>query len=56
MYAGAIVSQATFAKTEYMYEVVAEPAVESDGTCDSSWARTARTALASQPSEREKTT
>jgi hypothetical protein len=30
-------------------EVVAEvPAVESDGTCDSSWARTARTALASQ--------
>ena len=49
MYAGAIVSQATFAKTQYMYEVVAEvPAVESDGTCDSPWARTAHAALSAQ--------
>jgi branched-chain amino acid transport system substrate-binding protein len=49
MYAGAIVSQATFAKTQYMYEVVAEvPAVESDGTCDSPWARSARGVLAAQ--------
>lgn len=49
MYAGAIVSQAKFAKTQYMYDVVAEvPAVESDGTCDAPWARAAKTALATQ--------
>jgi branched-chain amino acid transport system substrate-binding protein len=48
-YAGAIVPQRTFAKTEYMYDVVAEiPASESDGTCDSPWARAAKTAMASQ--------
>jgi branched-chain amino acid transport system substrate-binding protein len=49
MYAGAIVSQAKFAKTQYMYEVIAEiPAAESDGTCDSPWAQAARAALAAQ--------
>lgn len=49
MYAGAVVSQKKFAKTQYMYDVVAEvPAVESDGTCDSPWARAARTTLAAQ--------
>ncbi len=49
VYAGAVVSKATFAKTQYMYDVVAEvPAEESDGTCDSPWSRAARTAMAAQ--------
>ena len=47
--AGAIVSQATFAKTQYMYEVVGEiPAAESDGTCGSPWAKAARATMAAQ--------
>jgi branched-chain amino acid transport system substrate-binding protein len=49
MYAGAIVPQAKFAKTQYMYEVIAEiPAGESDGTCDAPWAQAARAAFAAQ--------
>jgi branched-chain amino acid transport system substrate-binding protein len=49
MYAGAVVAQKTFSKTQYMYDVVAEiPASESDGTCDAPWARAAHAALASQ--------
>ena len=32
-----------------MYDIVAEvPAVESDGTCDSPWAKAAQAAFASQ--------
>jgi hypothetical protein len=46
-YAGAIVSSKTFAKTKYVFDIVAEvPASESDGTCDSPWAVAAKRAIA----------
>ncbi len=49
VYAGASVSSKAFAKTQFMYDVVGEvPAAESDGTCDSPWAKAATTAMASQ--------
>lgn len=49
VYAGAIVTSKRFAKTQVMFDVVAEvPAAESDGTCDSSWAKDAEATLASQ--------
>lgn len=49
MYAGAIVSSAQYRKQEFMFDIVAEvPASESDGTCDSPWARAAKAAMASQ--------
>jgi branched-chain amino acid transport system substrate-binding protein len=49
VYAGASVSEKTFEKTQFMYEIVAEvPSVESDGTCDSPWAKAATAAFASQ--------
>jgi branched-chain amino acid transport system substrate-binding protein len=47
VYAGAVVSSQTFAKTKYMFEVIAEvPAAESDGTCDSPWAQAAKKSIA----------
>ena len=49
VYAGASVSTKQFEKTQFMYEIVAEvPAVESDGTCDSPWAKAAQAAIAAQ--------
>ena len=48
-YAGASVTQKQFDKTQFMFDIVGEvPASESDGTCDSSWAKAATTAMASQ--------
>jgi branched-chain amino acid transport system substrate-binding protein len=48
-YAGASVSQKQFDKMQFMYDIVGEvPAAESDGTCDSPWAKAATTAMASQ--------
>jgi branched-chain amino acid transport system substrate-binding protein len=48
-YAGASVSQKQFDKTQFMFDIVGEvPASESDGTCDSPWAKAATTAMASQ--------
>ena len=49
VYSGAVVSSKTFARTQFMFDVQSDvPAVESDGTCDSPWARAAKTAMASQ--------
>ena len=49
VYAGATVSSAGFRKSQFMYEIVGEvPAAESDGTCDSPWAKAASTAIAAQ--------
>jgi branched-chain amino acid transport system substrate-binding protein len=49
VYAGASVSAKQFERTQFMYDIVAEvPAVESDGTCDSPWAKAAQAAFASQ--------
>jgi branched-chain amino acid transport system substrate-binding protein len=49
VYAGAVVNSKTFAKTQFLFDVQADvPAVESDGTCDSPWARAAKAAMASQ--------
>jgi branched-chain amino acid transport system substrate-binding protein len=49
VYGGASVSAKQFEKTQFMYEIIAEvPAVESDGTCDSPWAKAATAALAAQ--------
>ena len=49
VYAGAVVDAKRFAKTQFMFDVLAEvPAVESDGTCESPWARAATTAMAAQ--------
>jgi branched-chain amino acid transport system substrate-binding protein len=46
-YAGAIVDRATFARTQFMFDVVTEvPAAESDGSCHSPWAAAARAAIA----------
>jgi branched-chain amino acid transport system substrate-binding protein len=49
VYAGAIVPSKTFAKTQFMYDVVGTiDAAESDGSCDSPWAKQATVAMASQ--------
>jgi branched-chain amino acid transport system substrate-binding protein len=55
VYGGATVSRRQFERTQFMYDVVATvPAVESDGTCDSPWARAAQTTMAGQtPGTRE---
>jgi branched-chain amino acid transport system substrate-binding protein len=46
-YAGAIVNEKTFARTQFLFDIVAEvPASESDGTCDSPWAVAAKKAIA----------
>jgi len=48
-YAGASVSQKQFERTQFMFDIVGEvPAAESDGTCDSPWAKAAAAATASQ--------
>jgi branched-chain amino acid transport system substrate-binding protein len=49
VYAGAVVNAKTFARTQFLFDVQSEvPAAESDGTCDSPWARAAKAAMASQ--------
>ena len=49
VYAGAVVDQATFTRTQYMYRIVAEvAAAESDGSCGDPWALAARTAIAAE--------
>ncbi|MFN2460341.1 MAG: ABC transporter substrate-binding protein [Candidatus Velthaea sp.] len=49
VYAGTVVSQKRFNQTQFMYDIVSEvTAAESDGNCDSPWARDAKTSLASQ--------
>ena len=49
VYGGASVSAKQFAKTQFMYDIIAEvPAVESDGNCDSPWAKAATAAIAAQ--------
>jgi ABC-type branched-subunit amino acid transport system substrate-binding protein len=53
-YAGTVVSQKQFDKTQFMFDVVQEvPASEADGSCDSPWAKAASAAIASQhPADR----
>ena len=50
-YAGATISSKQFARTSFMYDVVATvPAVESDGNgCETPWARAAQSAIAAAP-------
>jgi hypothetical protein len=49
VYAGVSVSQKKFDKTQFMFDIVAEvPASESDGSCDSPWAKAATNTIASQ--------
>ncbi|HTJ26837.1 MAG TPA: ABC transporter substrate-binding protein [Candidatus Limnocylindria bacterium] len=49
VYAGEIVPAKTFAKTQFMYDVVGTVnASESDGSCESPWAKQATTAMAAQ--------
>ncbi len=49
VYAGVSVTQKQFDKSQFMFDVVAEvPAAESEGTCDSPWAKAATAAMASQ--------
>jgi hypothetical protein len=51
VYGGASVSAKQFEKTQFMYDIIAEvPAAESDGTCDSPWAKAATAAMAAQHS------
>jgi branched-chain amino acid transport system substrate-binding protein len=54
VYAGSSVNAKKFAQTQFMFDLVGEvPAAESDGSCDSPWAKAAQTAMASQrPAER----
>ncbi len=48
-YAGSSVSSKTFARTQFMFDVVGEvPAAESDGSCDAPWAKAATEAFARQ--------
>jgi branched-chain amino acid transport system substrate-binding protein len=48
-YAGSSVSQKRFDKTQFMYDIIGEvTAPESDGTCDSPWAKAATNVMASQ--------
>ncbi len=47
VYAGAIRSSKAFARTQFLFDVIATvPASESDGTCDSPWARAAKSSIA----------
>jgi branched-chain amino acid transport system substrate-binding protein len=49
VYAGEIVPTKTFAKTQFMYDVVGTiTAAESDGSCESPWAKQATAAMAAQ--------
>jgi branched-chain amino acid transport system substrate-binding protein len=49
VYAGSVVSAATFAKTQFMFDLVAEvPAAEADGNADSPWAKAATAAITAQ--------
>jgi branched-chain amino acid transport system substrate-binding protein len=49
VYAGTVVSQKRFDKAQYMYEIVAEvPTAQSDGNCDSPWAKDAQKSMAAQ--------
>jgi branched-chain amino acid transport system substrate-binding protein len=49
VYAGSTVSSAKFGKTQFMYDIVGEvPSAESDGTCDSPWAKAATANMAPQ--------
>jgi branched-chain amino acid transport system substrate-binding protein len=49
VYAGVVVPQKKFDKTQFMFDVVSEvPASEADGSCDSPWAKAATAAMASQ--------
>jgi branched-chain amino acid transport system substrate-binding protein len=49
VYAGEIVPAKTFTKTQFMYDVVSTiTAAESDGNCESPWAKQATTAMAAQ--------
>ena len=46
VYAGSLVSSKTFARTKFMFDVIAEvPANESDGTCESPWAAAAKKSI-----------
>ena len=48
-YAGSSVNSKRFAQTQFMYDIIGEvTAPESDGTCDSPWAKAASTVMASQ--------
>lgn len=48
-YAGTVVSQARFNTSQFMYDIVGEvPAAESDGNCNSPWAKDAIASMASQ--------
>jgi branched-chain amino acid transport system substrate-binding protein len=48
-YAGASVSAKRFEKTQFMFDIIGEvTAPESDGTCDSPWAKAATAAMAAQ--------
>lgn len=55
VYAGSMIGSQAFAKKQFMYDVVDQIAAsESDGTCDSPWAKQATAAIASQhPGTRE---
>ncbi len=49
VFAGSVVSSKTFARTQFMFDIVAEvAAADSDGGPNSPWAREAKAALASQ--------
>jgi len=49
VFAGAIVSQKTFAKTQFMYEIVSTlEAAQSDGPPSAPWVQAAQTAIAAQ--------
>ena len=49
VFAGSVVSSKTFARTQFMFDIVAEvSAADSDGGASSSWAREAKSALAAQ--------
>ncbi|MBV8644863.1 MAG: ABC transporter substrate-binding protein [Candidatus Eremiobacteraeota bacterium] len=55
VYAGATVGAKAFERSQFMYEIVGTvPAGESDGTCESPWAKAATAAMAAQkPAERQ---
>jgi branched-chain amino acid transport system substrate-binding protein len=54
IYAGVVVPQKTFERTQFMFDVVSEvPASEADGSCDAPWAKAATAVMASQhPADR----
>ncbi|GAC1590240.1 MAG: hypothetical protein NVS3B28_17050 [Candidatus Velthaea sp.] len=48
-YAGSVIGTRKFEKTQFMYDIVGEAsAAESDGNCDSPWAKDAKASFASQ--------